>query len=284
MVAEENDNYKSKEEAEYYRKLNLAKAYERGTILKKDEVKAFLYYFKAATNWNYSEPEALEYLEKKAKEGNPYAEWHYGNYYSDPKIRAYDSEKAFYWFSKAAEKNILVPLSNVAHMYIYGHGVKKDVKKGIELMLKAVELGTKSAQEHLARLYSGYDDIIEPNYKEAFKWIEILVKKGSLSAKYDMGVCYFYGRGVPEDKSKAVEIWKSILEEVVEESNYIRNKVCRTLYECYNKGLGVEKDEEKSKVVLLFMTGDPLRSRKNLENALEKHGTIIQFTFQNPFY
>ena len=67
--------------------------------------------------------------------------------------------------------------------------------------------------------------ILEPNYKEAFKWIEILVKKGSLSAKYDMGVCYFYGRGVPEDKSKAVEIWKSILEEVVEESNYIRNKV-----------------------------------------------------------
>ncbi len=284
MVAEENNNYKSKEEAEYYRKLNLAKAYERGTILKKDEVKAFLYYFKAATNWNYSEPEALEYLEKKAKEGNPYAEWHYGNYYSDPEIRAYDSEKAFYWFSKAAEKNILVPLSNVAHMYIYGHGAKKDVKKGIELMLKAVELGTKSAQEYLARLYSGYDDIIEPNYKEAFKWIEILVKKGSLSAKYDMGVCYFYGRGVPEDKSKAVEIWKSILEEVVEESNYISNKVCRTLYECYNKGLGVEKDEEKSKVVLLFMTGDPLRSRKNLEKALEKHGTIIQFTFQNPFY
>lgn len=159
LVAEENNNYKSKEEAEYYRKLNLAKAYERGTILKKDEVKAFLYYFKAATNWNYSEPEALEYLEKKAKEGNPYAEWHYGNYYSDPEIRAYDSEKAFYWFSKAAEKNILVPLSNVAHMYIYGHGAKKDVKKGIELMLKAAELGTKSAQEHLARLYSGYDDI-----------------------------------------------------------------------------------------------------------------------------
>ncbi len=284
LLAGEDNNDKSKEEAEYYRILNLAKAYEHGTELKKDERKAFLYYLDAVRNSKYSESEALEYLEKKAKGGNPYAEWHYGNYYSDPEIRAYDSEKAFYWFSKAAEKNILVPLSNVAHMYIYGHGAKKDVKKGIELMLKAAELGTKSAQEYLARLYSGYDDIIEPNYKEAFKWIEILVKKGSLSAKYDMGVCYFYGRGVPEDKSKAVEIWKSILEEVVEESNYIRNKVCRTLYECYNKGLGIEKDEEKSKVVLLFMTGDPLRSRKNLEKALEKHGTIIQFTFQNPFY
>ena len=284
LLAGEDNNDKSKEEAEYYRILNLAKAYEHGTELKKDERKAFLYYLDAVRNSKYSESEALKYLEKKAKEGNPYAQFSYGSYYADFEFWPYDSRKAFYWFSKAAEKNILVPLSNVAHMYIYGHGVKKDVKKGIELMLKAAELGTKSAQEYLARLYSGYDDIIEPNYKEAFKWIEILVKKGSLSAKYDMGVCYFYGRGVPEDKSKAVEIWKSILEEVVEESNYIRNKVCRTLYECYNKGLGVEKDEEKSKVVLLFMTGDPLRSRKNLEKALEKHGTIIQFTFQNPFY
>ena len=285
MAAGENNDYKSEKKAEYYRKLNLARAYERGTVLKKDEVKAFLYYLKAATNWNYTEPEALEYLEKKAKEGNPYAEWHYGNYYSDPEIRSYDLEKAFYWFSKAAEKNILVPLSNVAHMYIYGRGVKKDVKKGIELMLKAAELGTKSAQEYLARLYSGYDDIIEPDYKEAFKWIEVLAKKGSLFAKYDMGVCYFYGRGVPEDKSKAVEIWKSILEEVVEkENNFIKYKVCRTLYECYNIGWGVAKDEEKANELLLLISGDPLCYRKNLEKVIEKYGTLIRFTFQKPYY
>ncbi len=284
LLAGENSYEKSKEEAEYYRKLNLARAYERGTVLKKDEKKAFFYYYRAATNWNYTEPEALEYLEKKAKEGNPYAQWGYGRYYDYDELRSYDPEKAFYWYSKAAEKNIPVALNNLALMYIFGRGVKKDVKKIKELMLKAAELGIESAQECLVRLYSGYYDVTESNYKEAFKWIEILVKKGSLSAKYNMGVCYFYGRGVPEDKSKAVEIWKSILEEVVEERNYIRNKVCRTLYECYNKGSGVEKDEEKSKVVLLFMTGDPLRSRKKLEKALEKYGTIIQFTFQNPFY
>ena len=76
-----------------------------------------------------------------------------------------------------------VPLSNVAHMYIYGRGVKKDVKKGIELMLKTAELGTKSAQEYLVRLYGGYDDIIEPDYKEAFKWIEVLVKKRFFNRK-----------------------------------------------------------------------------------------------------
>lgn len=289
LIAGENSYKKSKEEAEYYRKLNLARAYERGTVLKKDERKAFFYYSEAATNWNYTEPEALEYLDKKAKEGNPYAQWGYGRYYVDDERRSYDLEKAFYWFSKAAEKNMPVPLSNVAHMYIYGRGVKKDVKKGIELMLKTAELGTKSAQEYLVRLYGGYDDIIEPDYKEAFKWIEVLVKKSSLTAKYDMGVCYFYGRGVPEDKSKAVEIWESILEEVAETKNNIKHKVCRTLYECYNNGFGVAKDEEKANELLLlisgdFISGDPLRYRKNLEKVIEKYGTLIRFTFQAPFY
>ena len=216
LSAGENNNYESKEKSEYYRKLALAKAYERGTLLKKDERKAFLYYAKAATDWNYTEPEALEYLEKKAKEGNPYAEFSYGLYYFDDDRRSYDPEKAFYWFSKAAEKNIPIALSSVAHMYIFdlriefGHRVK-DVKKGMELMLKAAELGFESSQQSLAELYAGRGDIIDPNYKDAFKWFEILAKKGSLRAKYDMGVCYFYGRGVPEDKSKAVEIWKSIL-------------------------------------------------------------------------
>ena len=290
LLAGENSYEKSKEEAEYYRKLNLARAYERGTVLKKDEKKAFFYYYRAATNWNYTEPEALEYLEKKAKEGNPYAQWGYGRYYDYDELRSYDPEKAFYWYSKAAEKNIPVALNNLALMYIYGRGVKKDVKKIKELMLKAAELGIESAQECLVRLYSGYYDVTESNYKEAFKWIEILVKKGSLSAKYNMGVCYFYGRGVPEDKSKAVEIWKSILEEVVEkENNFIKYKVCRTLYECYNIGWGGAKDEEKANELLLlisgdFISGDPLRYRKNLEKVIEKYGTLIRFTFQAPFY
>ena len=40
FAAGEYNDDKSKEEAEYYRILNLAKAYEHGTELKKDERKA----------------------------------------------------------------------------------------------------------------------------------------------------------------------------------------------------------------------------------------------------
>ena len=281
FAAGEYNDDKSKEEFEYYQKLNLAKAYERGTVLKKDEKKAFLYYLDAVRNSKHSEPDALKYLEKKAKEGNPDAEFSYGTYYGDLEIRSYDPEKAFYWFSKAAEKNIPLALNNLAWMYIYGTGVKEDVIKGKELMLKAAELGDESSQESLAKLYTGYDDILFPNYKEAFKWFEILAKKGSLFAKYDMGVCYFYGRGVPEDKSKAVEIWKSILEEVVEKkNNNIKYWVCVSLYECYHGGWGVAKDEEKAKELLLLISEEQSSYHKECKRILEKYGSSIRFTWQ----
>ena len=284
LLAGEDNNDKSKEEAEYYRILNLAKAYEHGTELKKDERKAFLYYLDAVRNSKYSESEALKYLEKKAKEGNPYAQFSYGSYYADFEFWPYDSRKAFYWFSKADEKNHHAALNNLALMYIFGNGVKKDVKKGRELMLKAAELGVEYSQYSVAKVYARLDDIIalNANYKEAFKWIEILVKKGSLSAKYDMGVCYFYGRGVPEDKSKAVKIWESISSEVVEkENNILKFDVYKSLYYCYNNGLGVAKDEEKSNELLSLIFEDPSSYRKKLK--WDKDNNPIRFTFEGRF-
>ena len=340
LLAGEDNNDKSKEEAEYYRILNLAKAYEHGTELKKDERKAFLYYLDAVRNSKYSESEALKYLEKKAKEGNPYAQFSYGSYYADFEFWPYDSQKAFYWFSKAAEKNHPAALNNLALMYIFGNGVKKDVKKGRELMLKAAELGVEYSQYSVAKVYARLDDIIahnanykeafkcfeilkgclaskydigecifhgrglpedkskaveiwksmlgdvvdiiDPNYKDVFKWIEVLARKGSLPAKYDMGVCYFYGRGVPEDKSKAVKIWESMSSEVMEkENNILKFDVYKSLYYCYNNGLGVAKDEEKSNELLSLIFENPSSYRKKLK--WDKDNNPIRFTFEGRF-
>ena len=100
-----------------------------------------------------------------------------------------------------------------------------------------------------------------------------------------MGVCYFYGKGVPENKSKAIEIWKSILEEVVKkENNIINHRVCLSLYECYHNGWEVAKDEEKSKEVLLLISEDPSSYRKKFKRVLEKYDILIRFTFQKPYY
>ena len=225
-------------------------------------------------------------------------------------------------------------------MYIFGNGVKKDVKKGRELMLKAAELGVEYSQYSVAKVYARLDDIIahnanykeafkcfeilkgclaskydigecifhgrglpedkskaveiwksmlgdvvdiiDPNYKDVFKWIEVLARKGSLPAKYDMGVCYFYGRGVPEDKSKAVKIWESMSSEVMEkENNILKFDVYKSLYYCYNNGLGVAKDEEKSNELLSLIFEDPSSYRKKLK--WDKDNNPIRFTFEGRF-
>ena len=167
-------------------------------------------------------------------------------------------------------------------MYIFGNGVKKDVKKGRELMLKAAELGVEYSQYSVAKVYARLDDIIalNANYKEAFKCFEIL--KGCLASKYDIGKCIFHGRGLPEDKSKAVKIWESISSEVVEkENNILKFDVYKSLYYCYNNGLGVAKDEEKSNELLSLIFEDPSSYRKKLK--WDKDNNPIRFTFEGRF-
>ena len=210
-------------------------------------------------NSKYSESEALKYLEKKAKEGNPYAQFSYGSYYADFEFWPYDSQKAFYWFSKAAEKNHPAALNNLALMYIFGNGVKKDVKKGRELMLKAAELGVEYSQYSVAKVYARLDDIIahNANYKEAFKCFEIL--KGCLASKYDIGECIFHGRGLPEDKSKAVKIWESMSSEVMEKEN---NNIIFTI----ENPMSDSSEIDCNRLFDRFYTGD--KSRHNGSTGL----------------
>ena len=37
-------------------------------------------------------------------------------------------------------------------------------------------------------------------------------------AQYDLGVCYYYGYGVPEDRNEAVRWWRKAAEQELEEA------------------------------------------------------------------
>ena len=85
-----------------------------------------------------------------------------------------------------------------------------------------------------------------------------------------------------ENLSKAVKIWESILAEVVEkENNVLKFDVCISLYYCYNDGLGVAKDEEKSNELLSLIFEDPSSYRKKLK--WDKDNNPIRFTFEDRF-
>lgn len=261
--------------AKYFELLGKARACENGESVERNEEEAFRYYYKAATNYAYSEPQALERLKQKANEGNFYAEYYLAMYYHDHgQIMTYDPGKAFYWANRAAQKNYVRAIDYLAWCYIKGDGVGVDKKKGGELLLKAAELGFARSQYHVAMCYTeipprvptAYKGVFKANYSDAIYWYKKAADQGDLPAKYDLGVCYFYGLGVPEDKSKAVEIWESMAKELCGQSKEDIEKPGIALSRCYYYGWGCEKDEKKSFDV--FPLGNTPKMKANLYRIL----------------
>ena len=74
------------------------------------------------------------------------------------------------------------------------------------------------------KAYHGYFNILDrwiaPNKKrekryreKTFKWYAKAAKQGNSSAQYELGECYHYGLGVPENDTKAVEWYEKAAEQ-----------------------------------------------------------------------
>ena len=65
-----------------------------------------------------------------------------------------DKQKAFYWYTKAAEQGYLYAQYNLANMYYEkGNGTKQDKQKAFYWYTKAAEQGYAEAQYNLAIMY-----------------------------------------------------------------------------------------------------------------------------------
>jgi uncharacterized protein len=71
---------------------------------------------------------------------------------------------------------------------------------------------------------------------EAVKWYRKAAEQNDAGAQYGLGVCYFFGQGVPQDYAKAFEWFHKSAEQ-----NFAQAQ--SNLGACYAKGKGVAKDE-----------------------------------------
>lgn len=119
-----------------------------------------------------------------------------------------DPEK---YLERAADLGYHEALYNLGNNYLFGvNNVQRDVQRGIEMLQKAADLGNADAQNDLGVCYY-MGKGVEQDYSKA---VALFQKAENLrEAQYFLSECYFYGYGVEQDFSKADKYRASVVQQ-----------------------------------------------------------------------
>lgn len=153
------------------------------------------------------------------------------------------AEKAFKWYSKAAEAGNAEAMFNLYKAYNYGnlgqesdeargnqwlekaiakgHGeamftkanslIYEDENAGLKLMTKSAEAGNANAQAYLATYYNNsWNDNYNPS--KAFEWAKKAAEQNLGEAQYLLATFYLKGVGTAANKSEALKWLKKAAE------------------------------------------------------------------------
>lgn len=157
-----------------------------------------------------------------ALEGNLQAQGNLGMLYNLGRGVAQDKEKAYWWFSEAAERGSIVAINNLAVMYYQGQYVKKDEKQAIKLFETTAKADNVDAMMMLAEVYHK-----QKNDIKSFEWLKKAADSGNTTAKFMMAESYEKGRGTKMNKTLAALIYRELLTSNIE--NNLRQEVLERL-------------------------------------------------------
>ena len=196
---------------------------------------AIKFYMKACTHGGQVVRVSKDNLEKTIKQ--------YQDYDGDVKVIMDGEEK----FVVTNNKYKTLALYQLGLMYLDGVGVEMDKNEAIEFISKAAYRGSEEAKAKLKQLglpenygelkhyYElGIESYENKKYEEAVKLLSFPAEQGLCAAQYYLGECYFFGRGVLENKQKAVIYYRYAAQGVTEAQFRLG---C-----CYLLGEGVTKD------------------------------------------
>lgn len=193
----------------------------------------------------------LAQLRQDAEQGYPNAQFTLGwLYYTGVLVDAMDYNRAFLYFSRAAEQGHLLGETRRAILMIRGLGCTKDEEKGNSIvrerfneLLQLAEKGDPVAQVSAGLIYGeGYGGIpVTPS--QAIAWYRKAAESGEPTAQRNLALNYLDGTGLPKDEKMAAE-WMS----KAAESGKINAQYDLGLM--YLNGEGVPKDKEKGQMWL----------------------------------
>ncbi|AKQ63380.1 TPR repeat, SEL1 subfamily [Myxococcus hansupus] len=121
-------------------------------------------------------------------------------------------KEAIALFLADVRRGDLKNLRYVAECFELGRGVRKNLKRAIQLYKQAAEAGDAGAQCVLGWMclggVGGPVDLLG-----AFKWYQLSAKQGDASALYSLGGMYLDGEGAPKSKARAIQCFKKAAEQ-----------------------------------------------------------------------
>ncbi|RHZ60988.1 hypothetical protein Glove_350g114 [Diversispora epigaea] len=164
-----------------------------------------------------------------------------------------DNQMAFKFFNLASNERIYmknislkkfydineeIGTMYLAHIYFYGRGVEKDLKKSFRIYSKVADEGSSIALNRVAYCYDfGFG--VEKSEEKAFELYLKSAKKGSIVAQYNVGECYKDGIGIAKDEIKGFQLQLKIA--LTGNLDAIHN-----IGYCYEYGIGVDVDKKEA--------------------------------------
>ena len=195
-------------------------------------------------DWSYGYRTSVsewQSLLAKAKNGDREAEWGVADRYADgckdkrgKVIVRRSAAKAAQWFRRAAEHGSVLAQNNLGVLLGNGNGVRKNVQEGLQWLRKAFRAGDSCAAGNIAITYRENGDL-----KAAFKWFRRAAEAGDGDALIQLGIHYYWGKGVRRNSRAAVRCFRTATK-VKDISGMGRDDASFFLGIAYHEGRGVQ--------------------------------------------
>lgn len=146
----------------------------------------------------------------RAKRGDAEAEWEVADRYGDGcknhagKIVVRRSRrKAAQWFRRAAEHGLSAAQNTLGVVLSNGDGVRKNVDEALSWLRKAFRAGDTCAAQNIAITYREIGDL-----GRAVKWFRKSADAGDGDALVQLGIHYYWGKGVRKNSKAAVRCFR----------------------------------------------------------------------------
>lgn len=142
-----------------------------------------------------------------AKQGNLQAELRVAKAYFFGAGQPRDTIEAFKWFQTAAQQESLEANAWIGECYLEGRGVSRNATLGAKLIQASAAQGDPQGLTFLGAMYENGIGGVELDATKAADSFRRAAELKNANAMTRLGYLYFQGRGVPQDRVKAVELF-----------------------------------------------------------------------------